>query len=307
MTKTLALRGLLAAFLLALGASAGSAVAEEQKNGKDGMSAEQFVASLHFQDGHIEVPQAKVHFDLNHDFRYLGKDDARQLLETYWGNPPDDSMLGMIVPRQPALDEQGSWAVVVTYADDGYVSDEDASKIDYKNMLADMQKQTREENTPRKEAGYESVDLLGWAVPPRYDAATKKLYWARELAFQGNPGHTLNYDIRVLGRHGYLSLNAIAGMDALPQVRAGMQQLLPMAEFDSGARYADHNPSTDKIASYGLATLIGGGLAAKAGLFAKLGLVLAKAWKLLALGVMALAGGIGKLFSGRKRDGGTVR
>ncbi|KTF40417.1 DUF2167 domain-containing protein [Xanthomonas translucens] len=307
MTKTLALRGLLAAFLLALGASAGSAVAEEQKNGKDGMSAEQFVASLHFQDGHIEVPQAKVHFDLNHDFRYLGKDDARQVLETYWGNPPDDSMLGMIVPRQPALDEQGSWAVVVTYADDGYVSDEDASKIDYKNMLADMQKQTREENTPRKEAGYESVDLLGWAVPPRYDAATKKLYWARELAFQGSPGHTLNYDIRLLGRHGYLSLNAIAGMDALPQVRAGMQQLLPMAEFDSGARYADHNPSTDKIASYGLATLIGGGLAAKAGLFAKLGLLLAKAWKLVALGGMALVGGIGKLFSGRKRDGGTVR
>ncbi|MDL5364345.1 DUF2167 domain-containing protein [Xanthomonas sp. NCPPB 2654] len=304
MTKTLSLRGLLAAFLLALGAGAGPAMAED---GEDGMTAEQFVASLQFQDGHIEVPQAKVHFDLNHDFRYLGKDDARRVLETYWGNPPDDTVLGLIVPRQPALDEQGSWAVAVTYADDGYVSDEDASKIDYKDMLADMQKETREENTQRKEAGYETVDLVGWAVPPRYDAANKKLYWARELAFQGNEGHTLNYDIRVLGRHGYLSLNAIAGMDELAQVREGMQQLLPMAEFDSGARYADHNPSTDKIASYGLATLIGGGLAAKAGLFAKLGLVLAKAWKLVALALIALAGGIGKLFSGRKRDGGTVR
>jgi len=104
----------------------------------------------------------------------------------------------------------------INFPDDGYVSDEDASKIDYKEMLADMQKETREENAQRKEAGYETVDLIGWAVPPRYDAASKKLYWARELAFQGNDGHTLNYDIRVLGRHGYLSLNAIAGMDELP-------------------------------------------------------------------------------------------
>nr|WP_246432160.1 hypothetical protein [Xanthomonas theicola] len=75
MTKTRPLRGLLAAFLLALGASAGPAVAA------DGMTAEQFVASLHFQDGHIAMPQAKVHFDLNHDFRYLGQADARQVLE----------------------------------------------------------------------------------------------------------------------------------------------------------------------------------------------------------------------------------
>ncbi|WP_244292354.1 DUF2167 domain-containing protein [Xanthomonas hyacinthi] len=46
-----------------------------------------------------------------------------------------------------------------------------------------MQKETREENTQRKQAGDESVDLVGWAVPPRYAAATKKPCWARELAF----------------------------------------------------------------------------------------------------------------------------
>ncbi|MFC3654696.1 hypothetical protein ACFOPN_03100 [Xanthomonas hyacinthi] len=45
-----------------------------------------------------------------------------------------------------------------------------------------------------------------------------------------------------------------------------------------------------------------GVLAARAGLFATLGLIPAQAWKLL-----ALAGGIGKRFSGRRRDGGTRR
>ncbi len=229
------------------------------------------------------------------------------MLESYWGNPPDASVLGLIVPRQPALDQAGSWAVVVTYADDGYVSDEDASRIDYADLLKDLQRGTAEENAQRREQGYGSVDLLGWAVPPRYDIGSKKLYWAKELRFDGEPGHTLNYDIRVLGRSGYLSLNAVAGMKDLAQVRTGMQQLLPMTEFDRGARYADHDRSTDKIASYGLASLIGGGLAAKAGLFTKLGLLLAKFWKLIVVALVAAAGSVRKLFGGRAKPGGTVR
>ncbi|MET0288526.1 MAG: DUF2167 domain-containing protein, partial [Pseudoxanthomonas sp.] len=165
-----------------------------------------------------------------------------------------------------------------------------------------MQAGTREANAEREKAGYGSVDLVGWAVPPRYEAGSKKLYWAKELNFQGAKQHTLNYDIRVLGRHGYLSLNAVAGMGELKQVQAGMQQLLPMTEFDSGARYADHNPSTDKVAAYGVAALIGGGLAAKTGLLAKLGLLLVKGWKLGLIALVAFGGLARKLFSRGDRD-----
>lgn len=268
----------------------------------DAVDEAQVLSALQYRDGHIDVPQAKAHFDLDPAFHYLDKADTRRVLEQLWGNPLDDSVLGMIVPRTPALDAPGGWAVVVTYADDGYVSDQDAAKIDYSELLADMQKGTAEDNAARREQGYGTVDLLGWAVPPRYDPGSKKLYWAKELRFDGAQQHTLNYDIRVLGRSGYLSLNAVAGMDQLEQVRQGMQQLLPMTEFDQGARYADHNPSTDKIASYGLAGLIGGGLAAKAGLFAKLGLLLAKGWKLVLLGVFAVGTGIKRVFS-RKAQG----
>ena len=169
-----------------------------------------------------------------------------------------------------------------------------------------MQEQTREANPEREKAGYGSLQLIGWAVPPRYDAGNNKLYWAKELQFDGEANHSLNYDIRVLGRHGYLSLNAVSGMAELALVREGMEKLLPMAEFEPGARYADHNPKTDKVAAYGVATLIGGGLAAKAGLFAKLGLLLAKFWKLLLIGVVAF-GAAAKKFFGGDRKNGTVR
>ena len=289
------LGGLLAAMV----ASAVPAAAEEESAQA---AAEQLVKSLSFRDGEIAVPQAEAHFRLGPNFRYLEKADTRKVLEQLWGNPPDDTVLGMIVPTEPTLLEDSSWAVVVTYSDEGYVSDEDAAKIDYDEMLASMKDSTQEENAARKEAGYGAVELVGWAVPPRYDGASKKLYWAKELAFEGSQGHTINYDIRVLGRRGYLSLNAVAGMSELPVVQTGMQQLLTMTEFDAGARYADFDESTDKVAAYGVAALIGGGLAAKAGLFAKIGLALAKFWKLLLIGIVAIGALIKRFFSKKEQQ-----
>src|SRR6185295_16936245 len=100
------------------------------------------------------------------------------------------------------------WAVVLSYIDDGHVDDADARKIDYKDLMADMKKSTDESNEERKKAGYGSIKLVGWATEPRYDSSTHKMYWAKELEFGGEQ-HTLNYDVRVLGREGVLPMNAV--------------------------------------------------------------------------------------------------
>ena len=212
------------------------------------------------------------------------------------------------MPDNAGLASDHSWAVVVTYSDDGYVSDEDATKVDYGKIMKDMQEAQVDENAERKKQGYDELDIVGWAQPPHYDAATKRIYWAKELAVKGAQGNTLNYDIRVLGREGYLSMNAIAAMSDMNLVQAGMQQVIPMAEFQSGHRYADYKPGTDKLAAYGLAALVGGGIAAKAGLFAKLGVFLLAAKKFIIAGVLAIGAGVKKLFGGGKdkNAGGTV-
>lgn len=266
-----------------------------------------FMGSLKYRSGDIAVPEAEAAFHLGTQFRYLDKADARRVLEELWGNPPDESVLGMVVPTATPLDSEKSWAVVVTFSDEGYVSDEDAAKTDYDALLAELKEATEAENAARKDAGYESLNLVGWAVPPRYDAASKKLYWAKEIAFQGGEQHTLNYDVRVLGRRGFLSLNAVAGMSELNAVQSGMQQLLPSAEFNSGARYADYDSSTDKAAGYGIAALIGGGIAAKTGLLAKLGVLLLAGKKLIVFLVLGLFAFVGKLFRGKKDRGNTVQ
>lgn len=294
----------LTALALTLALCFGTAQAQES-NDKDA-ETRAFLSSLRYEDGNIALPDASAHINVKPGFRFLGHDDARRVLEQYWGNPPDDSVLGMLVPDNAGLDSDHSWAVVVTYSDEGYVSDEDANEIDYDAMLKEMKSGTSEENEERKRAGYPSIELVGWAQPPRYDAASKRLHWAKELSFDGEKSHTLNYDIRVLGRSGFISLNAVASMDDLDLVNAGMNQVLPMAEFDAGQRYADFKPGTDKVAAYGLAALVGGGIAAKTGLLAKLGALLLAGKKFIVLIFVALAAFVRKLFGGKK-DKGSVQ
>jgi uncharacterized membrane-anchored protein len=271
----------------------------------EGTTADQFAATLRPQTGSVALPSAQATLKLAEGYSFLSAADARRVLTQAWGNPPNDGVLGMILPgTDPHVVFDGdAWAVIVTFVDEGYVSDKDAAKTDYDKMLKDMQEQTRDENPERVKQGYPAIELLGWAEPPRYDADAHKLYWARDLKFQkaGDASvHTLNYAIRVLGRKGYLSLNAVAPIEQLNKVRADMPAVVAMAEFDPGARYADYNSSTDKAAAYGVAALVAGGLAAKAGLFAKLGVLLLALKKLIIIGLAAIGGVAAKLFKRKK-------
>lgn len=274
--------------------------ADEGGTDSDGANKEQvaqFLAGLHFRADRLELPTAHAALTPKNNFRVLDAKDAEAVLTQLWGNPPDSDTLALLVPGNVDLSAPDGWAVVVSYSDEGYVSDDDAQKIDYDDMLKTMKAAVHDANAERQRQGYGSLELVGWAAKPHYDASGKKLYWAKELEFDGNKEHTLNYAIRVLGRRGYLSLNAVSAMSEMPKVQAGMQGVLDMAEFTPGERYADYNSSTDKTAAYGLAALVAGGIAAKAGLFGKLLALLLAAKKLVVVALAAIAAFVKKLFS----------
>lgn len=255
--------------------------------------------ALNYQTGEVVLPNKVASLHLGTRYRYLDPAETEKLLVA-WGNQPGSQTEGAIVPAdvEPFSDE--GWAVIVTYENDGHVDDSDARKIDYDDMLKDMKEGTESENDDRKKAGFEPVHLIGWAENPHYDGATKKLYWAKELDFEGSESHTLNYDVRVLGREGVLSMNAVAGIGQLDQIRRRMRPLIDVAEFNEGYRYAEYNPKTDKLAEYGLGALIAGGVAAKLGLFGKLLAFLVAFKKALVAGAIALFGVIARLF--KKKD-----
>jgi len=231
--------------------------------------AEEFLARLDHINGEVKIGAAKATLTVPDEYYFLDAEDARAVLEEAWGNPPDEATLGMLVPVGMTPLDTGAWAAILTYDEDGYVSDEDATGTDYDDLMKSMKSDMIESSKWREENGYGSIDLIGWAEPPSYNSETHKLYWAKELKFGGAETNTLNYDIRVLGRHGVLVVRFVADMASLPEIKAATPEVLDMASFDAGSRYADYQKGVDKMAGYGIAGLIAGGaIAKKTGLLA---------------------------------------
>ncbi|HCV40461.1 MAG TPA: DUF2167 domain-containing protein [Pseudomonas sp.] len=298
------LRQLLAAVLLcattlpAIAAStpASAPTTSEQPH----QTAEQWLATLKPQHGNITLPSGIASLQLNNEFYYLSPADTERLLTEGWGNPPGFKTLGMIIPTAVNPLADNGWGVIISYKNDGHISDDDAAKIDYAELLEQMKAEDEEDNKERRKQGYAGLTLLGWAEPPSYDQATHKMYWARELKAEDADQTTLNYSIRVLGREGVLELNAVAAMADLQTIKQETPKILAFTNFTDGNRYADYDAKTDKLAPYGLAALVAGGIAAKAGLFAKIGVALLAFKKFIVLGLVAIAGFFGKLYK-RKR------
>ncbi len=259
--------------------------------------AQDFHSRLNFQHGEIALPNGVATLNVPDTFYYLSPEDADRVLVEAWGNPPGDKTLGMLFPSELSPLDPDAWGVTIEYQEDGYVSDEDAAELDYSDLLAQMQDETRAANPERLEAGYPSIELMGWAAQPHYDAGTHKMYWAKEIRFGDDPQHTLNYNIRALGRQGVLVLNFIAGMEQLPEIENNLDSVLNMAEFDAGHRYEEFDPEIDQVAAYGIGALVAGKVAAKTGFLAAAILFLKKFGIVILAGVAALAG---KLFRKKK-------
>jgi uncharacterized membrane-anchored protein len=306
------IRKTFAALLLALGLLTTTAVAAAAPSAQP--TAEQqaeirklqtLLDSLDPQTGQITLPAAKATLALGEDYYFLGADDARRVLTEAWGNPPSvvEGVLGMVFPagKSPVDD---TWGAVITYVGDGYVSDTDAAAIDYADLLRQLKAGEEEENRALAADGYPASNIVGWAQQPSYDAARHNLIWAKEIAFAGSPENTLNYDVRVLGREGVLSMNIVAQVGDLAAIRPEATKLMNTASFQPGAQYADYREGVDKKASYGVAGLIAGGaalaVAKKAGLLGILFLVLKKGWIVIAVGGAAAWRWLSGLFGGRK-------
>jgi len=251
--------------------------------------------SLDRRQGEVVLPNGVATLNVPETFYYLGPEDAEKVLVEVWGNLPGAGAetLGMLFPAEWTPFDDEAWGVTVEYEEDGYVSDADADEIDYDALLAEMQESTREASKERVARGYEPIELVGWASRPFYAKDSHKLYWAKELKFGDEGAHTLNYNIRMLGRRGVLVLNFIAGMDQKDTIDASLDSVLALAEFNSGSRYADFNPEIDRVAAYGIGALVAGKVAAKTGLLAAL-LILVKKFGVIAAGGAALL--FGKMF-----------
>ncbi len=259
---------------------------------------ERIEQSLTYQTGKVILGSGLATLNVPSGYRYLSAKQSQFVLTQLWGNPPDSSTLGLLFPVNLGPFDQDTYAIDINYSEEGYINDDDAKDLNYQDLLTEMQQDTRDGNPDRAQAGYATVELVGWASAPFYDETTHKLHWAKELRFADTEKNTLNYNIRILGRKGYLMLNVIGDIDILPAFKKDIPQVLAAVDFTDGNRYSDFNPDVDQVAAYGVGGLIAGKVLAKVGFFA----LLLKFWKVIAGVLMAAFYYLKKVLGGKKTE-----
>jgi len=251
-----------------------------------------------------------AHIDLGHDvavhlpaaYAFLPKEIAAKALEAN-GSLYNENLLGIIA----GADHSTDWFAVLRYDEEGYIKDDES--VDAAELLSTLKEGTEEANEERKKRGFPALTIDGWAEPPRYEKSQHHLVWA--LLVSDPEGKSVNYNTRILGRRGFVSLNLVTDPQKLAMYKPHAVALLGGTKFGNGARYEDFDSKTDKVAEYGLAGLVMAGAGLGAAKLVKLGL-LAKFWKVIIAAVIAgkkliivaaiAVGAFLKKFFGAKKD-----
>jgi uncharacterized membrane-anchored protein len=217
------------------------------------------------------------------------------------GNRAGDNLLGMVFPES-----NESWFVVARYVNSGYIKDDDAKDWNAAELLQSLKDGTEEMNKERKAQGIAELEVMGWVEQPRYEQVPHQLVWSVSSKDKGaldSAEKGINYNTYALGREGYVSMNLVTAMKSIDTDKPVAKQLLAALEFNNGKRYSDFNSSTDRVAEYGLAALVGGLAAKKLGLLAIIAAFFVKFAKALVLAAAAVAAVVAKLWKGKKAGG----
>ncbi|WEN15062.1 DUF2167 domain-containing protein [Rhodanobacter sp. AS-Z3] len=188
------------------------------------------------------------------------------------------------------------WVAFFSYGDVGYIKDDET--IDADAILANIREGTAAANKERRARGWGEMSILGWSARPEYDTQLKSLTWSILGEDQSTHEKVVNYNARLLGRHGVMSVVMVTDPATLATSIMDFKRRVKGFEYVSGESYAEYQPG-DHVAAYGLAALITGGaaaVAAKKGLFSVIGGFLVAAWKFVLAGLVAASAWFKSLF-----------
>lgn len=258
--------------------------------------------------GQVKLPCDAATITVPAGMVFVPYGDARHVIEVLWRNPISTGIMGMLVPedadfiRDPAAPPQrlekdlnadaeavpklpqevpaedpepasprNEWALVINWTE-GHMRESQVPRSDFDAVLASMQGSMPRVNAERHSRGgglVPDIELLGWASPPRYDAARHTLVLSRRIAFylgssQGaaqriDMGTQINHSAFVLGARGVLEFNAIASEDALQDLLRASDAVLGSTQMLPGHRYGDFRPGEDPEYTGDLAARLYGG------------------------------------------------
>jgi uncharacterized membrane-anchored protein len=231
---------------------------------------------------------------LNGTVQYLDANGTNKFLQLTGNLPEKDSYT--------IAAKDSNWFAVYTFADIGYVRDDE--KIDADALLKQMKDGDAAQNEARREQGFEPLTTVGWAVKPHYDKTTNNLEYG--VILSAPSGENVNYHMRVLGRRGVMDAALVTSQATLQADLTAFRKANGGFAFDADESYAAFKDG-DTVSEYGLAALVTGGAAAaaaKTGLLKGLLILLLKFWKLIALGAVGLLVSFKRFFGFGGRDEG---
>lgn len=244
--------------------------------------------------GVIPFPECHASLEVPKGFVFLDSEQSKKLIVDYWNNPESrmSNVLGTLIPKNSKAFYQISVAYVISYDNCGYIKDDDANSIDYDELLKQMQQECKIENDSLPKD--QRLWLTGWAVPPQYISSSHTLIWAK--SFNSETGSVVNYDMRVLGKDGLISVNAVISETDIEEVKELQNLIVNSIQYNNGFKYSDFDETCDRVSDWTIGGLIAGGVLAKTGFFAKIGVLLLKMWKIVVIGIIAIGAAIRKIF-----------
>lgn len=222
-------------------------------------------------------------------YRFTGGPGTIQLMKAY-GNLTSNTELGYISPSDM------SWFAVFEFDPCGYVKDDEKDQLDANKILEQLKGGQEAANKELSKQGMATLQVIGWQTPPFYNPQTKNLEWAIRIR-SSDGGEVVNYKTKLLGRRGVMDVVLVCDETRMAEVVPAYQELLKGFAYNKEETYAAFSKG-DKIAEYGLTGLIvGGGLlvAAKSGLLAKL-------WKPIVVGIVAVGALLKRIFVGKTKE-----
>src|SRR5262249_23595120 len=170
---------------------------------------------------------------LDKKYVFAKQDDAKKIMELS-GNLLTNKEVGLVMPRN----SKENWFVLFEYDPVGYIRDNEKDNIDSALLLENIKQATVASNKTRKERGFSGLHVLGWHEPPHYDPQSNNLVWAI-LARDDAGSEIVNYNIRMLGRHGYMSVVLVTDPPQLAVLKPDVQNVIANFSYKKGKSYAE--------------------------------------------------------------------